>query len=155
MAITCSLATRFGNPQDEGLTTAPRRVVVRGSDVSGIKLIAVPLASIAGKVTIEAAREQTGKCSKTRESGLVESFIRVQRDEKDIDWYDWSQLMSTRSGSVSEKGDFLLRNIKAGQYRLLPDLPDDDWYIKEMSVPGAPAPKKINLGNSPIVLKAR
>ena len=27
------VGTRFGNPQDEGLTTAPRRVVVRGSDV--------------------------------------------------------------------------------------------------------------------------
>ena len=148
------LGTRYSNPQDEGLTTAPRRVVVRGSDVSGIKLIAVPLASIAGKVTIEAAREQPGKCSKTRESGLVESVIRVQRDEKDIDWYDLSQFLSMRSGWVSEKGDFLLRYIKAGQYRLLPDLPDDDWYIKEMSVPGAPAPKKINLGSSPLVLKA-
>ncbi len=41
--------------QEVGHTTAPRRVSVRGSDVSGIKLTLVPLASIAGKVAIEAA----------------------------------------------------------------------------------------------------
>ena len=55
---------------------------------------------------------------------------------------------------MSDRGEFLLRNLKAGQYRLVPDLPDDNWYVKEMSAPGTTASKRIDLGRGPIVLKS-
>ena len=84
--VLVGYSSSYSPSQEGGHTTAPRRVSVRGSDVSGIKLTLVPLASIAGKVAIEAAAGQNEKCSKTRESGLVETYMNVQRDEKEIDW---------------------------------------------------------------------
>ena len=62
--------------------------------------------------------------------------------------------MFMRSSALSERGEFLLRHLKAGQYRLVPDLPDDNWYVKEMSAPGTTTSKRIDLGRGPVVLKS-
>jgi hypothetical protein len=140
--------------QEEAMITTLRRVTVRGSDVSGVKLTMMPLASIAGKVSVEALAPRPETCPKARETVVGETFFRAQRDEKSASTEVIEPFPFFRSsGAVSEKGDFLLKTLKAGPYRLTVDLPSDDWYVKAMTTPGATAARRIDLSRGPVTLK--
>ncbi|MGH9940331.1 MAG: hypothetical protein ACREAM_29160 [Blastocatellia bacterium] len=135
---------------DGMFSSAARQVSVKGVDVSGVELKLEPQGSIAGRVAIESlnppkrcainsgwggwaenqtsgqVREQTG-----RQPVVEEITLRADRDDPNqrprrsrFGWVD-------RYGSApNEKGEYALKNLDAGRYRIAANLPDDGWHIR-------------------------
>jgi hypothetical protein len=150
------LVARLGFPGKDGSVSAPRRVTVRGGDVTGVELVLAPLGSVAGRFALEprAASGQKGKCA-ARDSALAEIVVAARRDEPgrkspDEDEQSWWSPPS-RGGNVGDDGEFVLRNLDAGHYRLVPHLPSEGWYVR--SVTAATGGAARDAGRSGLTLK--
>jgi hypothetical protein len=132
-------ATRFDN--ENGAIASPRRITVRGTDLSGVDLVLNPLATLAGRVVVEPddpANADISKCNLKRPSSLEEVALRLQRDEPKS-----TSVPPTGFGSSDNapdaKGEFKLFNLAPGRFRLVPSLPNDAWYVKAISTAATPA----------------
>jgi hypothetical protein len=130
--------------------SAPRRVTVRGADLSGIDLALAPLASISGKIVLEklpVAAEGTAapKCEAGRGAQLDELVLWARKDEPaDKTALDFAALGLVAPNIPNPQGAFTLHGLMAGRHRLLAQLPDESWYLKALAFaptkPGVPAP---------------
>ena len=131
------LASFLSGPNESALL-GTKRVTVRGGDVTGIELRLAPLSSIAGTIVLDAIKPED-KCDK-RESQLIETIVDAPRDDRKK---SRSQAMTVWftgfGGSVNEKGEFALRNLEAGRYRLEIKLPTESWYVRAINLTGAPS----------------
>ncbi|MBX3279516.1 MAG: carboxypeptidase regulatory-like domain-containing protein [Acidobacteria bacterium] len=138
---------------EESMVSAPRRITVRGADISGVQLSLLPLASIAGRVMLESGA-LPADCAKGRESAFNEILIRAHNVGKSAD-----AVMDSMPGvfritdTVRPNGEFNVRNLRAGPHFLTLDLPGDGWYVKSVAMPGA-ARRNIDLGRTALTLKA-
>ena len=120
----------------EATASRPLRVTVRGSDVTGLQLALAPLASIAGRVTLEPLRDEA--CPKSAlDTAMQQTLITARRDEKDKERLPAGPFYV--SGNIpNEQGEFLIRNLSDGSFRLTVRPPADDWYVREITLPGTP-----------------
>ncbi len=134
--------------------TEPRRVTVRGSDVTGLELRLLPMGSIAGRVTLETAPTP---CPKDK-STIQEVLLWSRREEQPTD-----MLSSLRSFpaffSVNEKGEFKITALPPGRFHLSPNLPTENWFVKSIAGSGtgtgAPGKSAANdLARSGVALKS-
>jgi hypothetical protein len=113
-----------------------KRIVVRGNDVTGIELKLAPLAAIAGAITLDPIKPED-KCDQ-RASELIEMVISAPGDEPKK---SGSQAMTPFLGgfgsTLNAKGEFTVRNLDAGKYRLGIALPTDAWYVRAINPPAA------------------
>jgi len=118
----------------ETMSAGSRRVTVRGGDVTGIDLAIVPLASIAGTIGLDPIAPEA-KCDK-RGSESIEILIQTLRDDS---IKSSAKLLATMfsafSSSLSLKGDFSIRNLQPGRFRLAFKLPTDAWYVRAINLP--------------------
>ncbi len=144
---------------DETFGSTPRRISVRGADVSGIELKLLKHGSIAGRVVIESSNPATRCASDTGGSGnqatdqgqaptkrqpvIEEIMLKADREETDQRApRPWSGRFEYWRGSVpGEKGEFILRNLEPGRYRIAANLPDDGWFVRAITQPGAGSAK--------------
>jgi hypothetical protein len=127
-------ATR-GNGEDSSLASPPKRVTVKGADLSGIDLALAPLASVSGTVKLETVSSETKmKCQSRREPLLSETMVSVQRDEAGASTEIAGGIFGfSNGGMIDDKGGFAIKSLKAGQYRLTVNFPDDTWYLKSVT----------------------
>lgn len=145
------VATRDG-VNDEPLASLPRRVVISGRDATGIDLVLAPLASLAGAVVLERPQPDGPKCESRREFQLDEVMLKVARDEPgDKNETTWG--LSPPSGAPDEKGAYTIRGLRPGRYRLESLLPDEHWYLKAITQPGAAGAATSDLGRSGLALR--
>ena len=134
-------AMRYGGPNEDAFGSLPLRVTVRGADVTGVNLTLVPLGSISGRLNIEVAREAERKsdCASQRGALPEEVVVVARRDEQNLlKDQPRSRLFSSAEISPDTKGDFTLRNLSEGRYRINVRLPVEDWYVRSVSLPAAP-----------------
>jgi protocatechuate 3,4-dioxygenase beta subunit len=132
-------AQQFAGTSDSA-ASLPRRVTVKGADLTGIDLALLPLASISGRVQLEAPPKE--KCEASRSSGatLLETLISARRDEKNKPGDIPGPLFFATGGSLAtEQGEFAIRNLMPGSYRLTLRLPSDDWYVRSIALPNQAA----------------
>lgn len=130
-----------GNSAGENVVSTPRRVTVKGADVTGLELSLTPLASIAGRVFLEAAPKES--CADKSGASLVETLINARRDEKTPPQNEKAQAQETShlpffsaSGGVpNDQGEFTIHNLSAESYRMSVRLPSDAWYVRSIVVP--------------------
>ncbi len=126
---------------NESVASIPRRITVKGADVTGIELALAPLASIAGRITLEAAPKETC-AAEGRTATLLETAITARREEKNqSEQLSRTPFFSASGGVPEEKGEFLIRNLLPGGYRLSVRLPSDAWYVRSIVLPKAAAPQ--------------
>lgn len=126
----------------ERAVSAPKRIRVRGTDVTGIEILAKPLASISGRVVLE--NSNAPECNGKRRAVITETLISAWHNPnhaaKDQPQYIWSF-----GGPVypNDKGDIVLRNLAAGQYQIIGRLFAKYWYLRSISLPtvGATGPQ--------------
>jgi hypothetical protein len=142
-----------GSNQEESFISTPRRISLRGADISGVKLAVSPMATIAGKAVVESTTLPED-CQRGRQASIAEIFMQTWRDQK-IGEVELTYISVNRQGAaVKEPGDFLLRNLTAGQYRIVADLPSENWYVKALTMPGSTAARRtVDLGRSGLALK--
>src|SRR5262245_21159351 len=147
-----------GNPRETDFASStPHRVVVTGADVSGIEMRITPPASISGRVKIESSsmgavggvgksRCEDGAQAKVR--AVIEDVLLSAAPEDEsrppiqsISPY-FRYFSGAMGGALDEKGEFTLRGLAAGRFRIKAELPDDGWFVRAITQPATGAAKK-------------
>ncbi|MBI1766453.1 MAG: carboxypeptidase regulatory-like domain-containing protein [Acidobacteria bacterium] len=150
-------AVRYENPLGNLAQAAPRRVQVKGADVTGITLTLLPLGSLAGRVItanppVSPAPES--KCTPPSPPVLEEVSITARRMET-------GQAGETAYAytRLNAKGEFVLRGLAAGAYWPLVSARTEGWYLRALTLlpaadRGAREPlREIDLGRTGLPLK--
>lgn len=114
----------------------PRRITVKGADVSGIELIPRPASTLSGRIVLEPSK--VAECQGKRKPLFAETLIDLIRNEKDTDGGRPFMRMFAGAISPDAKGAFLFRNLSPGHYRLNTNFHARFWYLQSISI-GAPA----------------
>jgi hypothetical protein len=115
--------------------------MLRGTDVSSITLTVAKQATIEGRLLFES--DPKLECGKREETAAQETIVYGRRyepekkteknsapAEPDVS-LPMSKYVALEVGDP--KGDFRLRNLPAGTYRIDPRAPDDGWYLRSIS----------------------
>ncbi len=122
----------FGANESDAIA-APRRVSVRGADVSGIQLSLAPLALLGGRVVLD---KSPIACPLDRRSSLQEVLLAVERDEATLPKESTFALLNPlRPAAPTAAGEFAFRNLEAGRWRLSAKLPDEFWFVRSINLP--------------------
>jgi carboxypeptidase family protein len=117
---------------EEIISSAPRRVVVKDADVGGIELKMLPLGSVAGKFALETT---SVVCESKRKWSLEETLLAIRPGAKS------EEATPARNRTVvnglTEKGEFTVYYLAADRYFLEPRLPNENWYVKAITVPAS------------------
>jgi hypothetical protein len=139
-------------------TSSPRRVTVRGGDVTGADLALSPLGMLTGHVAIERAQgaDLKEKCKDRTQSRLDEIVIRARPVTGPKSERDPVSLFDMYLSSVpGDKGEVTLRHTGAGRHHIEIDLPASIWYVRSITLPGStPAAQRLDAARDGINLKS-
>ena len=136
------LVAQSFSPQTRDIKASEaKRVKVQGADVTGITLTVGPLPAISGRVLLD---NTTSECVTHRDTALQQTIIFGRREKqpaksmnaKTDTATDLVPLMfadQSTDAVADAKGDFVLRNLHAGTYRLGFNLPSRGWYVKSVT----------------------
>ncbi len=134
------VAQNFSQTRDTRASDA-KRVKVQGADVTGVNLVVAPLPAINGRVVLDTTLAPD--CVKRRETALQETIIFARRDKQATKSEEGNsnataQVPMIFAGQIADavadaKGEFSLRNLHAGTYRLSVSLPSPGWYVKSLT----------------------
>jgi hypothetical protein len=162
-------AQRYSPPPGDTSASERRRVKVQGVDLTGINLSLTPLASIAGRLVLES--NPPADCLKRRSTATQETVITARRYIQETKpparqaaraqtaaaEVPLSFVNQMADAVLDAKGDFILRNLQAGAYRIDPQLPEAGWYLRSIAI-GTPAtmakPSDPNVPRDGITLKS-
>ncbi len=136
-------------PGGDMAISEPRRIKVRGADVSGIELTTKALGSISGRVALEESK--VTECKGKRRPLFGETLVTPWHNEKNAAKDKPQFLWSLGTPTIPDKqGDFILRNLAAGQYRFNTRSFAKYWYLQSISLPSSIAPgARTTLANRP------
>jgi hypothetical protein len=116
----------------------PRHIQVRGADVTGLELIAKPLASVAGSIVLEESK--LPECAGKRRPLLSETVIGPWHNEKTVAKDQPPFLYGMGGPTVPDRdGSFVLRNLAPAQYRFNVRPLAKYWYLKSILWPNGSA----------------
>jgi hypothetical protein len=116
----------------------PRRITVKGADISGIELTTKPLASISGGIALEPSKAP--ECKGKRQPLFSETLVTLQRNGTAPD-RDQSQYLRLYANPASpdKEGAFVLRNVLTDQYTFNLRFFAHYWYLQSISLANPPA----------------
>jgi hypothetical protein len=124
--------------QPDYLMSEPRRVVVKGADVTGLELIPRPLSSVTGRVVLVPAK--VAACEGKRRPSFVEMLVTLQRPERNNAEKEnlsfWRSIPSAVSPDAN--GGFALKNLPPGRYLFDPRFYARYWYLSSISIAATP-----------------
>ena len=141
------LIAQMGVGTETSAASAPRRVIVKGTDVTGLELGLVPLSTIAGRVVLEglSESERKGDCKEKRGLAADDVVLIARRDEKVVEKeQSTSSILPPADGSPDGKGEFKIVSLTAGRYRIETVLPTEDWFVRSITAPGPAASRQQN-----------
>ncbi len=143
----------------------PRRIKVQGADITGVNLNLAPLPSIAGRVVLES--NPPADCVKRRGMASQETVISARRWNQEAkaaaakparpapgDEIPLAYVNQNADAVPDAKGDFILRNLHKGSYRLNVQLPSAGWYLRSMAIGSAARASDASIAGDGIILKA-
>jgi len=126
-------------------SSAPLHITVKGADVTGLNLRLLKTSSSSGRIVIESPKPGE-KCG--GKSSVEEIFLQVKKFD--------ATARTQGSGliAVNEKGAFRLP-LEDGVYRIIPNLPGGDWYVKAIARTSKEAPNKtIDVAREGVAVKS-
>jgi len=119
-------------PNAETLLSDPKRITVKGADVTGIELTTRPLATVTGELLLEESKLEV--CKEKRRPAFDETLVAIQRnpkqatkDQPQVPLYGAAQAVPDRTGK------FALRNLGAGQYSFDVRYFGRYWYLRSIT----------------------
>jgi hypothetical protein len=135
------VAQQFSQTRDVR-ASEPKRIRVQGADITGVNLTVIPLPAITGRVILDSSAP--ADCVKRRATAFQETLVSVRRqkrptksgasDEAVADAVPLSSLEQNADEVPDAKGDFMLRNLRAGTYRLTVQPPSAAWYFRSVTL---------------------
>lgn len=137
-------------PGGELALSEPRRVKVRGADITDVELTVKPLGSITGRIALEESK--ASECKGKRRPLFAETLITPWHNEKNVAKDQPQFLWSLGAPTFPDKqGDFILRNLAPGQYRFNTRPFAKYWYLQSISLRPSVAPAtKAAQANRPV-----
>ena len=130
-------------------------VKVRGADVTGVEIPLTAYGAIAGTLVIERlpSTEGQSKCEVKRRLMPDEVLLEARAEKKAAEFSP--NATGARQDAPSDKGDFAFNGLEAGQYRVLPVMAGEDYFVKSLTLP-APAKNQppVNAARAPLTVKA-
>src|SRR5690349_4476794 len=111
----------------ELMMSDPLRVTVKGTDVTGLELTTKPLASLSGRIVLDATKPP--ECEGKRSPLFSEMNVTVIGAQKDKDTDPLSLYPTSNSASPDEKGSFAIRSLLPGRYIPQPQFYGRYWYV--------------------------
>ncbi|HKC87185.1 MAG TPA: carboxypeptidase-like regulatory domain-containing protein, partial [Blastocatellia bacterium] len=164
------VACRMDFREADFASSTPRRVVMRGADVSGIDLKMTAPASISGRVKSEPSTVGAGggagksPCedrAQAKDHAVIEDVLlsAAADDESGPSIQsiapEFRYFGGAMGGAPDEKGEFILRALAAGRFRIKADLPDEGWYVRAITQPAPGAAKKpVDASRNGVAVKA-
>ncbi len=105
----------------------PRRILIKGKDVTGVELTVKPLGAITGKVQLESSTAT--ECKGKRQPVMSEMLVTAQPVERK-EMTDYLRRYSSAQTIPNHSGEFLLRNLKAELYRISVRYTAKYWYLR-------------------------
>jgi len=140
------VALRFTEDMDFS-ASVPRRVTIRGADISGIDVKLLKLSSIEGRVAIEPSKQRDA-CKSEDDFSIGEILLTARRDEKTPSLFAALASLEAPMGvgrtAPGDDGAFVLKNIEPGRVRVEADLPGENWYVRAITQKSSAATKPTN-----------
>jgi len=135
------------HPNGEIMISEPRRVNVRGTDISNVELITKPLGTISGRVVLE--ESQAIECKGKKRVVPTEILISAWHNDKEAA-QDRPQFIWALGGPSypNLQGDVSLRNLAAGQYQIIARQFAKYWYLNSITLPVVRSATKPGEANS-------
>jgi Carboxypeptidase regulatory-like domain len=122
-----------GSPIPEMGFSEPRRITVKGADVTGIELIPKPMAAVSGRIILEPSNLE--QCQGKRRPLFSETVVTLQRNRKNADSEAAANLRPFFSiASPDNEGTIAFRNLNAGQYSFTPRFFARYWYLQSITL---------------------
>jgi hypothetical protein len=135
------VAQQFSQTRDVR-ASEPKRFKVQGADITGVNLTVVPLPAITGRVILDSS--SPADCVKRRATAFQETVVSVRRQKRPTkpgapeealaEAVPLSALEQNAEVVPDAKGEFILRNLRAGTYRLNVQLPSAAWYFRSVAL---------------------
>jgi hypothetical protein len=140
---------------DASLRSAPRKVAVRGADVTGVELRLAPLASFEGRLEWEEGELVDG-CKPPKSRREREVLVALEK-VAEIDANERRSIASAKPG-----GELVAKSLREGSYWLEIEPPDRHWYVarieREVAKAAKPSPlvgRPLRIGHGEAVRGAR
>jgi hypothetical protein len=135
------VAQEFSNVQSQTMPTIllsePKRITIKGANVTGIELTTKPLGSVSGRIVLESSK--VPECEGKRPPLLAETVVQLRRPDKNAEKENFPLLrVFAVSGAPDPKGAFVLRNLYAGRYQFEPRFFARYWYLQSITIGSAP-----------------
>lgn len=153
--IAQELATNPNGPAPPQFAMSePKRVSIRGADVTGIELSTRPLSSISGKIVLEPSKAP--ECQGKRPPLFAEMVVRLEKPENDKAKEDLLVLrFLSGSASPDANGAFQVRNLVSGKYQFEPRFYARYWYLQSITTTtGTPKPQKFDAAANWMTVKS-
>jgi len=120
------------------VAAAVKRIVVRGADVAGIELNTTPLATVSGRVVLEATK--LPECADKQRPEFNEIIVSAWHNDNEAAKETPASLWSIGAPSAAEAdGNFTLRNLAAGEYYFATRFTAKYWYLQSIMFPAPPS----------------
>lgn len=135
----------------ETIGSEPRRVTVKGGDISGIELVVRELASIRGRMVLEASNAT--ECKSKRQPLFSETVLMTRRNEKSTPKEQLAFTNRFAQSVPNQSGDFAMRNLAPGQFKVNVRFYAKYWYLRSILRENpATAPTRTAAASRPIDL---
>lgn len=131
-----------GGPNSDLSASSPRRITVKGTDITGLELVLEPTASISGRINLEP--DEKLNCGRRRDNAMREMMLVVRRDQlpeksgtpkstdKSEAQIDSAFFPVSVSSIPNAQGEINFRNLFPATYRFEFRLPGAGWYVREL-----------------------
>lgn len=156
-------ALSSNGPNSDVNVSPPRRIIVRGADVTGLNLVVAPMGSITGRIVFET--DQKLNCGRRRDNAMAETMIMVRREriaekagsqrpgDKGNEEIDSALFTGSMERLPNEKGEVNLRNLYPGTYRFEVRLPGAGWYTRELNLDQSDQRTAVNKAAAPNIAR--
>ena len=114
------------SPDGALLSSEPKQIKVRGTDVTGVELIVQPLSSVSGRVILEETK--TTECSDKQRPVFMDTLVSAQ-----MSGMPPMQSLLSPATPADERGNVLLKNLMPGRYYFTTQYFAKEWYLKSLT----------------------
>lgn len=139
-------------PNQEWAFSAPKRVKVSGSDVTGIELVTQPLGSVAARVVLEETKAP--ECTDKERPVLSETLVAARHKDSEITKRTPRFIWLERAGvNADVEGNVTLRNLTPHDYRFTAEFSGKYWYLHSISL-ASKTPKPVDAARNWTTIKS-
>lgn len=125
----------------------PQRIIIRGADVTGLKLALAPFDSLNGKIVAQPLRDDAraaSGCAERRSAFLPQEMVltarRIETDGAQPQQPQPRKRPPFRAEAAPDDGgDFTFRNLEPGRFHVGARPLDENWYVRAVELKAATA----------------